>query len=133
MKKNTAGAQSTKPSKEEDVTIQPTSSFVSKFKNEMKKLHQLYSNYQKESSDQTPIPSNELSLFLEWVLHYSEYCEEDLHSGELRIDIARNDKNLYKSSSKDNFMKNYLPGFLTGPWPIRFNSKPKLCLQFKEL
>jgi len=126
MKKKADETKETAPIKAspESFTLSPSTEFVGKFKSEMKALVQLYSKYQKESSDQTSIPTNELPLFFEWAFHYSEYCDEDIHFGQVKSEVVQSNKNLHKSSSKDDFMKNYLPEFFSGKtaWPVRFNS-----------
>ncbi len=89
----------------------------------MKTFRGHYANYQKQSSDSTPIPENSIDLFTEWALNFCEHCDEDLHQGKYNpkdLDL----KTLIKTApSKDVFLKNFIPSFLTNRWPIRFNSK----------
>jgi len=119
--KDTTNSTPTKTEPQE-VVLQPSQKFASKFKNEMKNLQQLYLKYQSESSDKTTIPTQDLALFFEWALYYCEYCDEDIHSGGFKPEIVTNNKNLSKSENKDQFMKNYFPGLFSNSWPIRFNS-----------
>lgn len=98
--------------------------FVKTFNKEMKSLEQLYKRYQKESSDNTPIPEDHFSLFIEWALHSHEYYDRDLHTGQYDSKIILNNKNCYKATSKDNFFKSYSADFLNYVWPVRYTSMP---------
>jgi len=89
----------------------------------MKGLEDLYAKYQKESSDQAPLPKDDIPRFIEWALHYSEYCEEGMQSGENCHEAELNNKTCFKANSREHFFRSFLPEFLQGNWPLRFNSK----------
>ena len=87
----------------------------------MKNLEDLYAKYQKESSDQTPLPKDDIPRFIEWALHYNEYCEEGMQSGEDCHEAELNIKTCFKANSREHFFRSYMPDFIKGVWPIRFN------------
>ena len=95
---------------------------IKAFKRDMKNLEQLYKKYQKESGDTTTIPEDDYSLFIEWALHYHEKHDQDLHSGQNESNVVLNNKNCFKATSKDQFLKSFFPDILTGAWPVRFTS-----------
>ena len=96
---------------------------MKKFKRDMTHLEQAYRAYQTASSDQTPIPKDHFSLFIEWALHMHEYYDEDLHSVPIDEKLVLNNKTCHKASSRDQFFKSFSPEFLNYLWPIRFASK----------
>ena len=92
------------------------------FCRDMSELKNLYRKYQERSGDDTPIPEDYFSLFIEWALHIHEYFEEDLHSGKLGYTEILDNKTCYKASSRDRFFKSYFPPFLGSMKILRFTS-----------
>jgi len=91
------------------------------FHKSMKNIEALYAKYQKESSDQTPLPEDHYSLFVEWALHYTEYCENGMQSGENFLEKELNNTNCFKACSREHFFRSCFPDFLSKTWPVRFN------------
>jgi hypothetical protein len=97
--------------------------YESQFDKDMSELKNLYKKYQKESGDETPIPEDNISLFVEWALHIHEYYEEDLHSGKFKRGEILDYKTCFRASSRDTFFKSYFPPGFPTLWPLRFTSK----------
>ena len=100
--------------------------FDKTFHKSMKNIEALYAKYQKESSDATPLPEDHYSVFVEWALHYTEYCENGMQSGENFLEKELNQTNCFKASSREHFFRSCFPDFLSKTWPIRFNRIIKL-------
>lgn len=102
---------------------QPKSSDLKKaFSRDMSELRNLYTKYQERTHDDTPIPEDNFSLFIEWALHIHEYYEVDLQTSKLSGDGAFDNKTCYKASSRDKFFKTYFPSFLNNSKTLRFTS-----------
>jgi TorA maturation chaperone TorD len=112
-----------KPTEEKEEISESVRTVMKKFKRDMTHLEQAYQSYQTASSDQTPIPKDHFSLFIDWALHMHEYYDEDLHSGQVDQQVILNNKTCHKASSRDQFFKSFSPELLNCLWPMRFTSK----------
>ena len=111
------------------VRVDPVKEFQPDVDKSMKDLIKLYTQYQNRSSDQTPLPEDNMLLFTEWALHYTEYCEK-MESGEHFPEVRWDNKDCFKANSRAQFFRCFWPNFFGREWPIRFTGLAYIRLLF---